>query len=67
MYVAMPYFDLMGAMVSCCMYGENTSHVWNPCFLFHFAVFWAKVRMGRFGSHLAALYPTIQRFQQFWV
>ena len=34
MYVAMPYFVFMEAMVSCLIHGENTSHVCNPCFLF---------------------------------
>ena len=43
---AMPYFVFTEAMVSCFIHGENFSHVWNPCFLFHFAVSWARVEMG---------------------
>ena len=31
MYVAMPYFVCMGAMVSRLIHGENTSYVWNSC------------------------------------
>ena len=45
MYVAMPYFVFMDAMVSCLTHGENTSLIWNPCFLFHCAVLWTNVRM----------------------
>ena len=29
MYVAMPYFVFMEAMVSCLIHGENISHVWR--------------------------------------
>ena len=31
MYVAMPYFVFMEAMVSWLINGENISYVWNPC------------------------------------
>ena len=46
MYVAMPYFVFMEAMVSWLINGENISYVWNPCCLLHFTVLWARVRMG---------------------
>ena len=32
MYVAMPYFVFMEAMVSRLIHGETTPHVWNSCF-----------------------------------
>ena len=38
MYVTMPYFVFMEAMVSCLMHGEHISHVLNPCFLLYFAI-----------------------------
>ena len=44
MYVATPYDVFMEAMVPCLINGVNTSHVWNPCFLFDFAVLWARVK-----------------------
>ena len=47
MYVAMPYFVLMQVMVACLIHIEDISHVWNPCFLLHFAVMRERVRMGR--------------------
>ena len=53
MYVAMPYFVFMEAMVSCLIHSENISHVWNPYFLFHFAVLWARVRMGQVYQRIA--------------
>ena len=46
MYVAMPHFVFMGAMVSWLINGENISYVWNPCCLLHFTVLLARVRMG---------------------
>ena len=46
MYVAMPYFVFMEAMVSWLINGENILYVWNPCCLLHFTVLWARVRMG---------------------
>ena len=36
MYLAMPYFVFMEAMVPCLIHSENASHVWNPYFLFRF-------------------------------
>ena len=46
MYVAIPYFGFMEAMVSWLINGENISYVWNPCWLLHFTVLWGRVRMG---------------------
>ena len=46
MYVAMPYFVFMDAVVSCLIQSESISYVWNPCGLFHFTVLWASVSMG---------------------
>ena len=46
MYVAIPYFVYMEAMVSWLINGESILYVWNPCCLLHFTVFWARVRMG---------------------
>ena len=46
MYVAMPYFAFMEAMVSWLINGENIPYVWHPCCLLHFSVLWANVRMG---------------------
>ena len=46
MYVAIPYFVFMEAMVSWLIYGENIPYGWNPCCLLHFTVLWARVRMG---------------------
>ena len=46
MYVAIPYFVFMEAMVSWLISGENIPYVWNPCCLLHFTVLWARVRMG---------------------
>ena len=54
MYVAMPYFVFMEAMVSWLISGENIPYVWNPCCLFHFTVLWANVRMGH-------VYPSFAR------
>ena len=45
MYVAIPYFAFMEAMVSWLMNGENIPYVWNPCCLLHFTALWAGVRM----------------------
>ena len=50
MYVARPYFVFMEAMVSCLIYGEIISHVWNPCCIFHFTMLCARVRMGHVGA-----------------
>ena len=33
-------------MVSCSIHGENISLVGKPCFLFHFTISWARLRMG---------------------
>ena len=38
MYVAMPYFVLMEAMVSCFIYDESIFHFWTQCSLFHFVI-----------------------------
>ena len=46
MYVAMPYFVFMEAMVSWLINGENIPYVWNPCCLLHFTVLWARIMMG---------------------
>ena len=46
MYVAMPYFVFMEAMVSWLINGENNPYVSNPCCSLHFTVLWARVRMG---------------------
>ena len=46
MYVGMPYFLFMEAMVSWLITGENSSYVWNACCLLHFTVLWARVMMG---------------------
>ena len=46
MYVAMPYFVFVKAMVSCLIHGENMSHVGNSICLFHFIVLWTNVRLG---------------------
>ena len=46
MYVAIPYFVFMEAMVSWLINGENIPYVWNPCCLLHFTVLWARPRMG---------------------
>ena len=46
MYVAIPYFVFMEAMVSSLINGENIPYVWNPCCLLHLTVSWARVRMG---------------------
>ena len=46
MYVAIPYFVFMEAMVSWLISGENIPYVWNPRCLLHFTVLWARVRMG---------------------
>ena len=46
MYLAMPYFVFMEAMVSWLINGENIPAVWNPRCLLHFTVLWAKVKMG---------------------
>ena len=45
MYVAVPYFPFMEAMVSWLINGENIPFVWNPCCLLHFTVLWARVRI----------------------
>ena len=52
MYVAMPYVFFMEAMVSCLIHGENIFHIWNPCCIFHFTVFWASLRMGHVSPSL---------------
>ena len=46
MYVAMPYFVFMEAMVSWLINGDNISYVWSPCCFLNFTVLWARVRMG---------------------
>ena len=46
MYVAIPYFVVMEAMVSWLIIGENIHYVWNPCCFLHFTIMWARVRMG---------------------
>ena len=46
MYVAMPYFVFMEAMVSWLIYGETMSYVWNLYCSLRFTVLWARVRMG---------------------
>ena len=46
MYVAIPYFVFMEAMVSWLINGENIPYVWNLCCLLYFTVLWARVRMG---------------------
>ena len=46
MYVAIPYFVFMEAMMSWLIYREGIPYVWNPCCLLHFIVLWARVRMG---------------------
>ena len=46
MYVAIPYFVIMEAIVSWLINGENIPYVWNPCCLLHVTVLWARVRMG---------------------
>ena len=46
MYVAMPYFVFMEAMVSWLINREHIPYVWSPCCLLHFTVLWARVRMG---------------------
>ena len=45
MYVAMPCFVFIRAMVSWLINGENVSYVWNPSWLLHFTVVWPRVRM----------------------
>ena len=45
MYVALPFFVFMEAMGSWLIKGENTPYVWNPCYLLHFTVLWAKVSL----------------------
>ena len=45
MYVAMPYFVFLEAMVSWLFSGENIPHVWNPFSLLCFTVSWARVRL----------------------
>ena len=46
MYVDIPYFVFMKAMVSWLINGESILYVWNPCCLLHFTVLWARVGMG---------------------
>ena len=46
MYVAMPFFVFMVAMVRWLINGENISYVLNPCCLLHCSVLWARVTMG---------------------
>ena len=46
MYVAMPYFVFMEAIVSCLIPAENIYHIWNWCFLLSFAIMWARVKLG---------------------
>ena len=47
MYVAIPYFVFMEAMVSWLINGEIIPYILNPCCLLHFTVLlWARVRMG---------------------
>ena len=46
MYVAIPYFVFMEAMVSWLINGENIPYVWNACCSLRFTVLWARVRMG---------------------
>ena len=46
MYVAMPYFVFMQAIVSWLINGENICYVWNPSCVLRFTVSWARVRMG---------------------
>ena len=45
MYVAIPYFVFMEAMVPWLINRENIPYVWNPCCLLHFTVLWARARM----------------------
>ena len=45
MFVAMPYFVFMEAMVPCLIDCEKTSEVWNQRFLLYIAVWLARVRM----------------------
>ena len=55
MYVVIPYFAFMEAMVSWLNNGENISDVWNPCWSLHFTVLWARVRMGHVCSSFARI------------
>ena len=46
MYVVMAYFVFLEAMEYGLIHDENISHLWNSCFLLHFTLLWARVRMG---------------------
>ena len=46
MYVAIPYFVFMEAMVSWLSNGGNIPYVWNPCCLLHSTFLSAGLRMG---------------------
>ena len=53
MYVTIPYFVFMEAMVSWLINDENIPYVWNACCSLRFSILWARVRMGHVSPSFA--------------